>query len=752
MAKKYLNPNINETIPQELKELSQWITWDAGEPDQDGKFDKYPKGRDGTGSAWQQPHQWSTYEEAKAAAKNDYRSGIGLVLPVVLPDGSNLVALDYDGVDISNPNNNPRFEEMLQTYDQLGRPYTEVSPSKKGLRMFVRSKVLLPQVTRINPLGGKDELFCKSRKWVTTTGDHVGGSEIPDCTLQLIKICEEWQEKKHKRHIKVRETIKNESENLDHQYARVTQTSLLEVLSKIDCSDEPSWFDVANILARVYGEDGRIFFERFSRGDYGNKPYPKFDLEISSKKYDRALRELIDRPNGYGVRHLIELAGMSEKDVEFESQVDFSEQQVNTELKSEPNSVAICFSAIGRNKKPQQVSENLQVVLDVHGITARYNQISKRSELLVPNLQCVKDESDNTALTTVTDLAIKSGMTANRVPELLDAIAAQNPYCPVRTYIESHPWDGSSRFAQFLQQIICGNPTLASLLWRKWLIQAVAAVYELNGISNAGVITLTGPQNIGKTSLFRAMTSEIKGVFLEGQTLNPADKDSVLTAVAHWIVELGELDATFKKAEIAQLKAFVTKQSDTVRRPYARKDSRFPRRTVFAGTVNDFQFLHDLTGNRRFWPIAVDNINLDPSLDYQQLWAEVKSWYDSGDKWFLNTQELTMLTLYSEQFMVSDPDIEALLEKYPFAGCTQWSPELMKNICFELRIDHPTKAQTMKLANAIRKYNGGQKPQITNQGGRHFVPDLNAIKAAANSGSVNLSSAVGPVAPVKPVL
>jgi putative DNA primase/helicase len=75
-------------------------------------------------------------------------------------------------------------------------------------------------------------------------------------------------------------------------------------------------------------------------------------------------------------------------------------------------------------------------------------------------------------------------------------------------------------------------------------------------------------------------------VFLEGQTLNPAEKDSVLTAVSHWIVELGELDATFKKADIAQLKAFVTKTSDKVRRPYALKDSSFPRRTVFAGTVN----------------------------------------------------------------------------------------------------------------------------------------------------------------------
>jgi putative DNA primase/helicase len=289
------------------------------------------------------------------------------------------------------------------------------------------------------------------------------------------------------------------------------------------------------------------------------------------------------------------------------------------------------------------------------------------------------------------------------------------------------------------------------MLWRRWLIQAVAAVYEHTGISNAGVIVLTGAQNIGKTTFFRALTSGIEGVFLEGQTRNPADKDSVLTAVGHWIVELGELDATFKKADIAQLKAFVTKKSDTVRRPYARKDSSYPRRTVFAGTVNDFQFLHDLTGNRRFWPISVDSISLDPTLDYQQLWAEVKSWYDSGEKWFLNSQELTLLNHYSEQFMVSDPDIEELLSKYPFAGCTQWKPELMKDICFEIHIENPSKAQAMKLANAIRKFNGGLKPQKSNQGGRHFVPDLDAIKAAANSGLVNSSSAVGPVAPVVPV-
>ena len=37
---------------------------------------------------------------------------------------------------------------------------------------------------------------------------------------------------------------------------------------------------------------------------------------------------------------------------------------------------------------------------------------------------------------------------------------------------------------------------------------------------------------------------------MEGATLNPADKDSVKQAVSHWIVELGELESTFKKSDI----------------------------------------------------------------------------------------------------------------------------------------------------------------------------------------------------------
>jgi predicted P-loop ATPase len=750
MPTTYLHKDIADRLPPELKNCPQWITWNAGQPDTNGKFKKFPKGKDGTGDEWQKPHQWSTFAGAIADAQQHNRAGIGIVLPAQLSDGSFLVALDFDDVEIGRETDNPRFDEIQQTYEDLNRPYAEESPSRKGLRMFLRTSQPIAQVSKVNPLGGKDEFFCASSKWVTVTGVHVGGSGIPDETDQLNQLAQSWGA----RNIPSKKTAQtpsgSQTPNTQHPYARLTDSSLVTVLSKIDCFDEPTWHGVSNSLARAYGETGRDYFERFSKGDFWVKLYSNFDAAEVNEKYDRALSELTSRPDGYGVLHLVELAGLNVIDVEFDDQRQCVEMVTGGSTKTQSISTVISFPAIGRNKKPQQVLENLMVVLGANSITARYNQITKRPELLVPGLQCVKDESDNTSLTVATDLAIKAGMTANRVPELLDAIAAQNPYCPVQTYIDSKPWDGVSRFAQFTTQIVCSNPTFTDLLWRKWLIQAVAAAYEEHGISNAGMVVLTGNQNVGKTTFFSALTSGIEGVFLEGQTLNPADKDSVLSAVSHWIVELGELDATFKKAEIAQLKAFVTKNKDTVRRPYARKDSSFPRRTVFAGTVNDFQFLHDITGNRRFWPIDVDAITLDPTLDYQQLWAEVKTWYDAGDKWFLNTQELDTLNQYSEQFMVNDPDIEALLSYYPFAGCTQWTAELMKDICRKADIDNPSKAQSMKLASAIRKYNGGQKPQKSNQGGRHFVPDLNAINAVVVVQKSTSPSAFRPVTPVTP--
>lgn len=509
-------------------------------------------------------------------------------------------------------------------------------------------------------------------------------------------------------------------------YARLTLKSLEMVLSRIDPSDEPTWFQVACSIARVYGQQGFETYNSFSKGDYWSCPYQAFDEALTEGKFKSALDQTARRSRGFGIRHLINLAGLKPGEVEFEEKS--AEVQINM-LGSNNNQSRLLLPCLSAKNVPLPVAENLRGVLTHAGVIARYNQIKKKQEIIVPDLVCVSDETLNTAYTRITDLAVKAGLPATRVCELVDAIAAENPFCPVQTFVKSVPWDGVSRFGQFLAQMATDTPQMATVLWRKWLIQAIAAAFEPNGIANAGVMILSGDQGLGKTRLLRDMTGGVPGCFIEGVTLNPADKDSVLNVASHWVVELGELEATFRKADLAQLKAFVTRTLDVVRRPYARKESNLPRRTVFAGTVNDLYCLHDSTGNRRFWPLRVNSITRDTQLDYQQLWAEVYSWYFTGETWHLSASEQMTLETHCETFLMNDPEVEALLEHYPFQGCTSWDKRTMSEICRAISIEKPTKAQHMRLAEAIRRLNGGQKPQKSNGQNRHVVPASDAIFA-----------------------
>jgi putative DNA primase/helicase len=184
--KRHMESCIGEVVPPELKAIPQWIGWKAGAVKSDGKFKKFPIGRSGEGTEWQLSHQWMTFEEALSFAESRRLAGVGLVLPAKTADGKHLVALDFDSVDLdSDPAENPRLQEIKELHSRLGSPYAEVSPSGQGIRMFVASENLLEQKGVLNPLGGKDELFCKSEKWVTVTGRAFGGSGIPDATNEI---------------------------------------------------------------------------------------------------------------------------------------------------------------------------------------------------------------------------------------------------------------------------------------------------------------------------------------------------------------------------------------------------------------------------------------------------------------------------------------------------------------------------------------------------------------------------------------
>jgi hypothetical protein len=746
-SSKQLLLDNGSKLPLELKGLDYYCLWkyleNSDDPLSPGKipldWTDSGKGNDNSSLHTSLPDALNRLVDYPDAGLAIYQPEEGLKLSAQGKEGY-LYILDLDGFLCGDDILDLGWDILALTDNS----YFEVSPSQVGIKIYIVSdlepisKVVYKLPPNIYSSKYPDikkyseshavEVFAK-KFWNTVSGNRWGADVSilkfvdSDKLNKIFSLLESVSIKRSKS--KKVPTKKNTNINQKNEYAQLTQESLEFTLSKIDHFDEENWGGgqdgggVVNILARVYGEDGRRPFIEWSRGDYSGKLYTKFDEDICNSRFNRALRELSTRPNGFGIPQLCRLANISMASVNFLAEKNPGSKQSQAPSQSVPELV---FRYTNDEDQPLQVTENLKVVMDRRRIIARYNQITKNPELLLPNMQCVLDEVDNTAITLLTDSAIKAGMSSARIIEMATAIASQNPYCPVRTYIESKPWDGISRFDQFFQQIKTADIDMSKFLMRKWLIQAVAAVYEINGLSGAGTIVFTGLQGVGKTRLFKDLTSGVATTFLEGATLDPSNKDSVMTVCSHWIVELGELDATFKKSDVAQLKAFLTKNIDTLRRPYAKKDSTYRRRTVFAGTVNDLEFLHDPTGNRRFWPIDASSIIRDEKLNYQQLWAEVKTWYEAEETWHLSAAEIQKLNEYSEQFVISDPLIEALHTRYGFAGCSEWEPVLMKQIALQIGLDRVNKGESMRIAAAIRKANGGQKPKNSNGNRYHFVP------------------------------
>lgn len=81
-----------------------------------------------------------------------------------------------------------------------------------------------------------------------------------------------------------------------------------------------------------------------------------------------------------------------------------------------------------------------------------------------------------------------------------------------------------------------------------------------------------------------------------------------------------------RHAETESLKSLVTRRVDKARHAYAREMTEQPRRTVFIGTTNNDEYLRDASGNRRFVPVQVGQINMELLTALRlQLWGEASA-------------------------------------------------------------------------------------------------------------------------------
>jgi predicted P-loop ATPase len=231
-------------------------------------------------------------------------------------------------------------------------------------------------------------------------------------------------------------------------------------------------------------------------------------------------------------------------------------------------------------------------------------------------------------------------------PELVggvvSVIARQNPFHPVRDYLESLPaWDQVPRIGTWLIDY-CGVESsdqtpnhYAEAIGEKFLMGAVARVFE-PGCKFDYTLVLEGDQGTYKSTLLRTLA----GDWFTDQIADFGSKDASLQLRGVWIIELSELDA-LNRSEIARVKAFLTQQTERFRVPYGRRLVSVPRQCIFAGTSNSQTWMKDETAGRRFLPINCGSINI-PAIkrDRDQLWAEAVKCNRAGTPLWLDSASI----------------------------------------------------------------------------------------------------------------
>jgi len=220
------------------------------------------------------------------------------------------------------------------------------------------------------------------------------------------------------------------------------------------------------------------------------------------------------------------------------------------------------------------------------------------------------------------------------------AVSQDFKFDPFQEWLDAlDPWDRVDRLQHVPAGIMKSQGGMDGVFFQKWLIGAIARTLE-PGCKMDTTLVLVGPQGLRKSSFLRSLvpTSDLYlGRLPQGQ-----DKDKLMAMAGPVIIEDGEM-ANYSQKQIGEVKAFLVEQTDNYRPPYGRVNMLHPRTCVFAGSTNETDFLHDATGNRRFWPIdivaRIDHEQLFPMRE--QLWAEALFRYRAGEPWWLDDEQET---------------------------------------------------------------------------------------------------------------
>ena len=250
----------------------------------------------------------------------------------------------------------------------------------------------------------------------------------------------------------------------------------------------------------------------------------------------------------------------------------------------------------------------------------------------------------------------------------------------LRQIIENLKWDGNEEaIANLLPSYLGAEQSpLNTWIMEHMILGIIKRIFE-PGSKFDEMMILVGGQGIGKSTFVRYMALEDDWYASLGSIQG---KDSVINMMGKAVIEIEEFVALRNVRTQGEAKSFISKSKDTIRLPYGHNSSDILRTCVLIGTTNEYNFLHDHTGERRYLPIEChgdkrsktiypvkseldgmteEKYNQEVKADFLQAFAQGYYIYKNNlHEWSVPSELEDELKRQQEQFKYLDPNEEAL--------------------------------------------------------------------------------------------
>ncbi len=261
-------------------------------------------------------------------------------------------------------------------------------------------------------------------------------------------------------------------------------------------------------------------------------------------------------------------------------------------------------------------------------------------------------------------------------------------YHPLKEYLDGlSPWDGETDYIGRLAAMVhvkesphsplqqdksrerndlSETPVRFADILKRWMVSMIAAALN-ETVVNQVILTLIGRQGSYKTSFMQHILPPVLSEYYTTKSNSSRmTKDDLFTMTENLVINLEEID-TMPPSELNQLKAMVTQRYVDERRAYGRNKVHLPHVASFVATGNNLQFLTDDTGNRRWLPFEVEDIDSpwEADIPYEGIYSQTYALYqDINFRYWFTDKEIQQLRGHVQQFEVPRPEYELILTYY----------------------------------------------------------------------------------------